>query len=658
MMSFKILQSSNIPLFQNSIVPLSRIAGFLALLCVVGCTTPSSKPPLSVDAQAEALSHFSLGLLAEAAGDSAAALREMEAAIQLDPTAETLYPPAAAIALRLDQPEEALRLARQLNKRKPHELNSLLLLARVTALSGQPAEAEPLFKQAVAAFPENSESILSLARFFLLQNRLSEAIQTLQSALTLPTEQANLYSLLGVLTLESARKEPNPLASRRMVLNGIDRLEKALEVDPARLPLWQQLGYAHLSINQFNKALQALEMARSGMPDDLLLARQVLDLYIQTDAYDRALELFEKLPSQTEPEPEIWLQYLAEKTPPSHRDQLIEYLETHLQQKETPRSFYMQLISLYLDRKSYAEAETTINKALKTDPENARLRTVLGTLLLRRENYAEAYATLHHVRSRSPDTEWVQGPFFSYNFMVAAQKADHFEEAVTTLASSHAHHDVVLKQYMHSLLIGESPISSKAAIDLLESFHPLSPESVEVLYYLSILHAMEEEYEAALEKARCFEVLAQDQGSTHLLTGSFYYHYATLFERTGEIEEAATVFQKAIDLGDPSTSAAAQNYMAYMWAERGENLERGLVMIQKALVNDPNNAAFIDTLGWIYYMQGHYEEALERLQIASELLQNDPTIWEHLGDTYLKLGNEAAATEHWKKASDLTPNEP
>jgi len=61
--------------------------GFLALLCVVGCTTPFSKPPLSADAQAEAFSRFSMGLLAEASGNSLAALEHLESAIRLDPLA-------------------------------------------------------------------------------------------------------------------------------------------------------------------------------------------------------------------------------------------------------------------------------------------------------------------------------------------------------------------------------------------------------------------------------------------------------------------------------------------------------------------------------------------------------------------------------------------
>jgi len=534
-------------------------AGFLALLCVVGCATPFSKPPLSVDAQAEAFSHFSLGLLAEASGDLVAALEHLEMAIRLDPGAEKLYPPAVAVALKLDRSEDAFRLALQLNTKRPLELNPRLLLARVCALTDQPALAEIVFKRVVSDFPKNPETHLSLARFFLSQGRSLEAIE-------------------------------------------------------------------------------ALEKARSLVPKDLILAQQVLELSIQSGAY-----------------PEIWLQILAEKTPPEHREKLIEYLEENIREGNPPAFYYAQLSSLYLGDDRTGKAKVTLLAALTIYPDNGRLRTVLGYIHLQEEKYDEAYAAFDRVRTYSPDTEWEQNSFFAFNFMIAAQKSDHLEEAVAMLASTYTNDPVVLNQYMHSLLTGESPVSTRSAIDLLESFHQLSPKALEALYYLTLLQAEEKEYEAALKNARQLEALAKGQETTNLLDGFFYYQYATLHERTGEFEEAEKQFFKAIELGDAAISASAQNYIAYMWAERGEKLELGLSLIEQALSTEPENAAFIDTLGWIYYMQGRYEEALDQLKTANEIFNGDSTIWEHLGDTYLKLGNPTAARKHWKKALELSP---
>ena len=637
----------------------SGAAGLLALCCVVGCATPFSKPPLSVDAQAEALSHFSIGLLAAASGDSATALRELESAIRLDPGAANLYPPAVAIALQTEQPDTALRLARQLKKQTPDDPKALLLFAQVTAISGQNAEAELLLQQVVSEFPEEADAHLNLARFFTAQNRFSEAVQALEAAIEEHPDHVELLILLAQLYSENEKgrdvneSPKNPSA----LLKGIRFLEKAVETDPSNPALWQQIGHLNILLQQFDKALYAMEKARAGLPGDVLLARQVLDLCLLKKSFDRAFELLDELPVQTGTDPEIWIQYLAENTLPEHRDRLIEYLEEQVEQTHPPVSYFAMLSSLYLDSERHAEAAATLKTALTAHPEDHRLRTVLGTLHMRQERYEDAYAAFSHVRTAAPNSEWAKSPFFALNFMVAAQKTDHLDDAVSTLVSTYTDDPSVLNQYMHSLLTGESPVSPAAAIDLLESFRLLRPQSVEALYYLTVLQAAEKKYEAALETARHFEVLAQSQGQTNLLDGRFYYQYGSLHERTGRRTEAEPLFFKAIERGDPAMVAASQNYLAYMWAEHGEKLEMALELVQKALTSDPDNAAFIDTLGWIYYMQGRYEEALGRLKAALDIFQDDSTIWEHLGDTYLKLGDPIAARKHWEKALDLAPED-
>ena len=664
-MGFRILFPSTIPIFQHPILTMSasrnawvfEVVRLLILLCICGCATSSIKPSLSVDAQAGALSHFSLGLLAEADGDSAAALQEIEAAIQLDPGAEILYASAAAIALKLGRTEDAIRIARQLKKRHPETPDSLLLLARVTAITGETAEAENLFKQAVSNFQENQDALLSLARFFISQNRLPEAVQTLESAMKPLGETADLLHLLGTLIIESAREQTDPKQVRETTQQGLHWLEKSIETDSSDPQRWQQAGSVYLSLEQLDQALDAFKRALIKLPADVALAQQVLNLELETGNFDRALELCDTLPAQTGTDPELWLQYLIGKTTDEHFDQLITYLKKQLLQKKPPVFYSAQLSSIYLDRECYAEAEATLLKAMAIHPADSRLRTVRGTLRLRQENYDEAYADFRRVRDESPKDEWIKNPFFAYTFMVAAQKSGHLEEAAATLVTTYTHDPFVLNQYMHSLLTGTSPVSTQAAIDLLNVFHRMSPKATEALYYLALLQAGEKDYETALENARSFEVLAQDQGNTNLLNGFFYYQYASLCERTGRLEEAEKLFFKTIEQNDPEMTAAAQNYVAYMWAERGEKLDQALPLIEKALTLKPDNAAFMDTRGWIYYMQGRYEEALDQLNAASKILHDDPTLWEHLGDTWLKLGNRDEASKHWKKALELKPDD-
>ena len=93
------------------------------------------------------------------------------------------------------------------------------------------------------------------------------------------------------------------------------------------------------------------------------------------------------------------------------------------------------------------------------------------------------------------------------------------------------------------------------------------------------------------------------------------------------------------------------NDLGYLYAEQGKNLEKAESMIRKALQEDPENYAYLDSLGWVLFKRGKVQEALESLQKAVEKLERpDPTIFEHLGDVYLKLQESGQAKLAWEKA--------
>jgi tetratricopeptide (TPR) repeat protein len=620
-----------------------------------GCAS-LSKPQLSATAQAEALSHFSLGLLAEAGGDSAAALDHFEAAIRLDPGEEKIYAPAVAIALKLKHPDTAIRLAQKLVKRYPGNAESQLLLARVYALTDNSDQAGILFRKVQTKFPENPEAPVFLAQLYLSQDKPAEALETLRAAMELQSKNADLLYLMGTLCIDRTRGMGDTSEAKAAVQEGIAFLRQALELAPQNPLRWQQTGLALLAINQRDEALKAFQEARLYAPSDVLLARQTFTLLIQAGKYDEALSIYDELAAETGTEPELWLQYLAEKMPEEEHVKLTGYLEKKLsEQQQAPVFYYAQLGSLYIGAHKHQEAEAVLLKALEYYPSDNRLRIVLGYLHLQQDRYDDAYAILECVRTESPEEEWSSNPFFLFNFLVAAQKSGHSEQAAQTLASTYTNNPIVLNQYVASQLTGESPVSTESAIELLNIFHTLRPEASEALYYLMVLQAEQKEYMKAVETARQFEILALKNGDTNLLNGQFYYQYAAFYERTGQLETAQKLFLTAIETGEETLVPSAKNYIAYMWAERGEKLDEGLKLVQEALTVDPENGAFLDTLGWIYYMQGRYAKALKELKKASLVTEDDSTVWEHLGDTYLKLGNLDEASKHWKKALDLDP---
>ncbi len=154
-------------------------------------------------------------------------------------------------------------------------------------------------------------------------------------------------------------------------------------------------------------------------------------------------------------------------------------------------------------------------------------------------------------------------------------------------------------------------------------------------------------YEAALQEAKASQ--------PEVLDAAFYFNYAVAAEQSNLIDKAAGLFKQCIEL-DPSKAAQAYNYLGYMYVDRNMNLDEAGLMIKKALELQPDNGAYIDSLGWYYYHTGDYPKALTELLRALERLKpEDPVVLEHVGDTYQALNNVGEAEVYWQRALKLDP---
>jgi tetratricopeptide (TPR) repeat protein len=125
-------------------------------------------------------------------------------------------------------------------------------------------------------------------------------------------------------------------------------------------------------------------------------------------------------------------------------------------------------------------------------------------------------------------------------------------------------------------------------------------------------------------------------------------------------------------------NATACNDLGYLWADRGKNLEEAEKLIRKALELDreqrkvrapgreggpdadpgPDNAAYVDSLGWVLFRRGRPEAALKELQRAVALPDgDDPVVWDHLGDVHYRLRQAKEARSAWQQARRLYERE-
>jgi tetratricopeptide (TPR) repeat protein len=102
----------------------------------------------------------------------------------------------------------------------------------------------------------------------------------------------------------------------------------------------------------------------------------------------------------------------------------------------------------------------------------------------------------------------------------------------------------------------------------------------------------------------------------------------------------------------PENDLILNNY-AYTLAERSYRLDFALEMAKKAIKIRPDNGAYLDTIGWIYYKLSKFNLALEYIKRSLEQRENSPVVIEHLGDVYLKLGDKKQAMHYWKRSLEV-----
>ncbi|MBI4915647.1 MAG: tetratricopeptide repeat protein [Acidobacteria bacterium] len=131
---------------------------------------------------------------------------------------------------------------------------------------------------------------------------------------------------------------------------------------------------------------------------------------------------------------------------------------------------------------------------------------------------------------------------------------------------------------------------------------------------------------------------------------------AASLERMGSWDEAVPVFRRLIE-GHPDNPTSL-NYLGYMFADKGVNLEEALGLIQKAVKLDPTSGAYLDSLGWVHFRLGNLDLAEKHLTEAARLEPYDATVHEHLGDLFAARGDRSRAEQAYRRAVANEPDEP
>jgi tetratricopeptide (TPR) repeat protein len=448
-------------------------------------------------------------------------------------------------------------------------------------------------------------------------------------------------------------------AKRGDVANGIDVLKDLAKARP-REPL-AYLNLAYFYLKQLKKPQLAVKYAEQAVevdPNNFTGYQTLFEVYLALKQKKEAESTLIKAQKLDNKDPNFWLSLVDltiqlysnnQENFPAQRVAAVDpLLKRAADYTVNDGTIYARIADDYVLIDQVANAIPFYLRTLELNKDNADVRYKLAQSFLKTGQRDQAIRSLEEMVKANP-LKFEIYEFLARLYEEAGNKARalaNYEQALL-LAPNQP------ENYLHTAGVELELKQYDRAISTLEEARRRFPIP-QITYSLGIVLSTAKRYSEALP---IFEAALQEAKSSQeeLLDGSFYFNYGITAEQAGLIDKAATLLQKSIEL-DPSKAAQAYNYLGYMWVERNLNLDEAGSMIKKALGIEPENGAYLDSLGWFYFKKGDFNRALTELLHAADLINPpDPVVYEHIGDTYRSLGNGAQALSYWQKGLALDP---
>jgi tetratricopeptide (TPR) repeat protein len=629
-------------------------AVFLILLLGVGaCWAQGNASPASAD-RANAYYHYSLGhMYAELAGNTTSrndyvnlAIENYKAALKADPTSPLLAEELSDVYSQSGRMRDGQTDAEQAIKTNPNDLAAHRVLARiyVRQIDAQRGRVnETMVKQATQEYqkitelaPKDADSWVWLGRLQSASQNMDDAERAFKKALDI--EPDNEDGLTGLATVLGIKGDGTGAANL---------LKRASEKNPTPDSL-KRLADAYEQMKEYGLAADTLRRALEFSPQDSPDIERKMAMYlISAERYDDALAAYEDLVGDD----------------------------------PTDADSYLRISQIYRQKKDMVKAREASDKAKAIDPNNIQVRLNELYILQAEGKPAEAIevmkSILQQTESRSYDPAQLESRGELLEQLGAMQQlADQTQPAVDTyrqlaaLDPGKAAHasariigaymggkdypkaqeeaDAAIKKFPNdrevrvsrASLLAEMGKTDVAVADIKKLLDGKDDRGIELA--LADLYVKGRKFDDAAKALDAAEKMSESQEDKI----DVWFQRGAMFERQKNVAAAETEFRKVLAV--MPDNPATLNYLGYMLTDRNLRLPEALAMIQKALDRDPNNGAYLDSLGWVYYRLNRIPEAEDAMRRAVELTPHDPTMRDHYAEVLFKASKVREAIAQWE----------
>ncbi|MDR0304933.1 MAG: tetratricopeptide repeat protein [Chitinispirillales bacterium] len=443
-----------------------------------------------------------------------------------------------------------------------------------------------------AAYSELSSEYFIEGMNALRRGDSAMALNYFETALTLDADS----KILNEKVIDISILLNNPVIAVKAIMRG--REYSQINDDELR-----RLGAIYSRYRYFSEAFEAISFIKEKDKKDTIILARVSE---QAEKFLYAIELYKTQFSDTSAELQFKIADLYRRSGLFATAESL-YLETVRKQPDNIAAKKGLALSLIGQNDAYP-AKTVLEEILVAEPVNSEMWYLLGSALEALndwQNAANAYKKSVEIREDFTDAVWA--------LMVLCTKIGDFE----------------------------------TALDLVKRLSEKFPERAEYPAIMGTIYNAMNLYDSAF-------VVLNKVLELGIRTPTVLFELGMASERTGKFEEAEKYFKEILEI-NPNYAVAA-NYLGYMWAEKGINLNEAEKLLISALKEEPDNGAYLDSYGWILFQQKKYKEAEKPLLRSAQLITNDYVVYYHLGELYLKLGKKKEALNYFIKANSFKDN--
>ncbi len=462
-------------------------------------------------------------------------------------------------------------------------------------------------KQAVESEPENKWYRLKLAQIYISAGRNQATLDELKTLLDFyPNDFDALYLLAETYKTYGEFVKSNQVLDQILKLKGAD-----VQMLLLKFQNYQALAAADSAISQ-------LEKARRLDPGNLEMLNLLGAYYVKHGRSGEAKKVL--------------------------NDALVR-------NARDPQTL-INLSGLYLDEQKWDSAGTLLTNFIEDPLIEASDKMNIAKFMYARVRQDAQNIQLRIETERVLDALAEHEPDFAPAFTLSGEfyaQTDQPKKALERLEKANEllpQDDIAWRQRLQLLMTLER---FDEAIKVGKKAHEAVPEDAFIQFFVGSAYLMNEKYAKAEEWLQNATRAPARRPFKSIIYGTLGDVRSSLekHEASDEAYELALRY-------DPKNDNAMNNY-AYHLSVRGKNLERAKELALKAIEVAPENSAYLDTVGWVYFKLGDYDRARRFIDASIKTGTASAEVFEHMGDVEAELGNHDEAKEWWKKALEKDP---